>query len=220
MDDTVYLDAPVNDPDIDDVPSSAEFPGMSPSSTLGLSTTLPNSPSSNNSNPITPSIPPVSSVPSIGPPPGLALPSSTLGLSVPPAISIPPPPGFPIQVNDVFYFPMWVAMTWSVPKSGNIGDLALYQSANMNFNNLQHLSLAKPNVPSVSEARCGFKLKAPFVLDKESLPPTQEVTVDELDSIPELAAADACAFLLSIIPRYRDWKLQSSNTVDVGFLKT
>ena len=172
MDDTVYLDAPASDPDIDGVPSSAECPGLSPSSTLGLSTSLPVTPPTNNSNPITTAVPPVSSVPSVSPPPGLSLPSSTLGLSMHPAVSIPPPRGFPIQVNDVFYFPMWVAMMHSVPKSDNIGDIALYQSANINFNNLQHLSLAKPNLPSISEVRSEFKLPPPFVLDKDTLPPT------------------------------------------------
>ena len=101
---TVYLDAPVNDPDIDDVPSSAEFPGMSPSSTLGLSTTLPDSPSSNNSNPITPSIPPVSSVPSIGPPPGLALPTLTLGYLFLLPYPFPLPQDSPSKLMTFFIF--------------------------------------------------------------------------------------------------------------------
>ena len=44
--------------------------------------------------------------------------------------------------------------------------------------------------------------------------------MEELDRILELAAVDACAFLLSLIPGYRDHKLQSSDTVDLRFLKT
>ena len=43
--------------------------------------------------------------------------------------------------------------------------------------------------------------------------------MEELDRIPEFAAADACAFLLSVIPGYCDCKLQSPDTVDLRFLK-
>ena len=114
---------------------------------------------------------------------------------------------------------MWVAMTRSAPKSQNMCDIALYQPARMNFNNLQQLQLSKPNSPSISEAPSEFRLPAPFILDKESLPPTRELTISKLDQIPELAPADACSFLLSVIPGYRDSTLQPVKVVNVKFLE-
>ena len=143
-----FLEAPQSDPDIDDVPSSTGFPALYPSSTLGLSQSYPRAPVSNNSNPITSTVPLVSpsSIPStyFCPPFGLSLPNSTPGLSV------PPPPGFPLQVNDVLYFPVWVTLTRTVPSTNNINDLALYQAANMNFNNLQYLPLSTSKSSSLS----------------------------------------------------------------------
>ena len=175
MDDTVFLEAPQSDPDIDDVPSSTGFPALYPSSTLGLSQSNPNAPVSNNSNPMTSTVPLASpsSIPStssIRPPPGLSLPSSNVGLS------IPPPPGFPLQVNDVLYFPMWVPLTRTAPSTNNINDLALYQAANMNFNNLQYLPLSTSKSSSLSfpESPSEFKLPDPFVYQEESLPATHK----------------------------------------------
>ena len=111
-------------------------------------------------------------------------------------------------------------MTRSALKSQNMHDIALYQSARMNFSNLQHFQLSEPKFPSVSEAQLEFRLLESFILDKESLPPTLEITINELDQIPELAPADACSFLLSVIPGYHDSTLQSAGVVDVKFLKT
>ena len=76
----------------------------------------------------------------IRPPPGIRLPtnSSTLGLT------IPPPPRFPLQVNDIHYFPLWIPMARSIPNSTNFSEMAMHQAAYMNFSNLQHIPLSDP----------------------------------------------------------------------------
>ena len=118
--------------------------------------TIPNTPST------------VPDGPTIHPPPGIPLPtnSSTLGLT------IPPPPGFPLQVNDMHYFLLWIPMARSIPNSTNFSEMAMYQTAYMNFSNLQHIPLSDPTTLSVSEVQPDFKLPAPFSYQQDSLPPT------------------------------------------------
>ena len=186
--DTVLLDAPTTDSDIDDVLYATESPNPCPSSTLGLSfpTNTFNTNTNVDTNNLTSSLPVDSpsnvhdsvfhnppvvrnlpqfhnpsiapNAPSIRPPPGIPFPSSTLGLT------IPPPPGFPIQVDNIQYFPLWIPMTTSVPNSSNLHEIAMHQAAYMNFNNLQHISLSDPTTLSVSEVQPEFKLPAPFHL--------------------------------------------------------
>ena len=74
-----------------------------------------------------------------------------------------------------------------------------FRSARMNFSNLQHMQLSEPKFPSISEGLPEFRLPASFVLDKDALPQTCEITMNELNQIPELAPVDACSFLLSAI---------------------
>ena len=118
--------------------------------------TIPNTPST------------VPDGPTIRPPPGIPLPtnSSTLGLT------FPPPPGFPLQVNNIHYFLLWIPMARSIPNSTNFSEMAMYQTAYMNFSNLQHIPLSDPTTLSVSEVQPDFKLPAPFSYQQDSLPPT------------------------------------------------
>ena len=244
MDDIVLLDAPTTDSDIDDVLYATESPNPCPSSTLGLSlpTNTFNTNTNVDTNNLTSSLPVDSpsdvhdsvfhnppvvrnlpqfhnpsnapNAPSIRPPPGIPFPSSTLGLT------IPPPPGFPIQVDNIQYFPLWIPMATSIPNSSNLHEIAMHQAAYMNFNNLQHVSLSDPTTLSVSEVQPEFKLPAPFHYQRDSLPATQETTVQELDKLPDLSPTEARSFLLSLLGTYRDQELQSKQLFDIKFLQT
>ena len=110
---------------------------------------------------------------------GLPLPmnSSTLGLT------IPPPPGFPLQVDNIHYFPLWIPMARSIPNSTNLSEMAMDQEVYMNFNKFQHIPLSNPTTLSVSKVQPDFKMPVPFSYQRYSLPPTWETTVQELDKL-------------------------------------
>ena len=114
MDDTVLLNAPAIDPDIDDVLCAPKTPNTCPSSTLGLTlphtnvlTTNPNTNTSNNLTSTVPSISPsdvrniVFHNPTASHLP-FVLPSTIPNApsTVPDGPSIRPPPGIPLPTNS------------------------------------------------------------------------------------------------------------------------